>query len=185
MTSFLKAILFLIGSGGIAWFSRKSLCAPRAHGFYRFFAWECLLALFLWNAEWWFVDPFSWHQMVAWLLLAVSAFLALHGIYLLRIAGKPDDQRAETPLIGIEKTTQLVTDGAYKYIRHPLYSSLLFLGAGIFFKHPSWLAGGLLAAITVFLVMTARVEEAENCRYFGAAYREYMKGTKMFVPFLF
>jgi protein-S-isoprenylcysteine O-methyltransferase Ste14 len=33
--------------------------------------------------------------------------------------------------------------------------------------------------------MTARVEEAENCRFFGAAYREYMKGTKIFVPFLF
>jgi len=185
MTNVFKAIFFMFASGGMAWVSRASLRVPRSHGFYRFFAWECLLALFLWNVGWWFVEPFSWHQMVAWLLLVVSAVMALQAVYLLRIAGKPDDRRAEAPLIGIEKTTQLVTVGAYKYIRHPLYGSLLFLGAGIFFKHPSWLAGGLLAATTVFLVMTARVEEAENCRYFGAAYREYMKGTKMFVPFLF
>jgi len=47
-------------------------------------------------------------------------------------------------------------------------------------------SGGVLAAVvTFFLVRTARVEEAENIRFFGPAYEEYMKRTKMFVPFLF
>jgi protein-S-isoprenylcysteine O-methyltransferase Ste14 len=49
----------------------------------------------------------------------------------------------------IEKTTILVTTGAYRYIRHPLYSSLLFLAWGIFFKAPSW-PGGLLALAATF-----------------------------------
>ena len=143
------------------------------------------MALFLLNVEWWFVEPFSWNQMLAWLLLVISAFLVVHGVHMLRIAGKPGDERVETPLFGIEKTTALVTSGAYHYIRHPLYSSLLFLGVGVFFKNPSWLGASLLSATIFFLVLTARVEEAENCRFFGAAYREYMKRTKMFVPFLF
>ena len=88
-------------------------------------------------------------------------------------------------MVAFEKTTALVTVGIYRYIRHPLYSSLLFLAWGIFFKDPSW-PGGLLAVVaTLFLVATARVEEAENVRFFGEEYKEYMKQTKMFIPFLF
>ena len=75
--------------------------------------------------------------------------------------------------------------GLYKYIRHPLYSSLLFLTWGAFLKSPSWLGSGLVAVAMVCLVATARVEEAENIEYFGPVYQEYMKHTKMFVPFVF
>ena len=88
-------------------------------------------------------------------------------------------------LLTFEKTTALVTTGLYRYIRHPLYSSLLLLTWGVFFKIPAW-SGGLLAlAATLFLVATARADEAECIRFFGSSYQEYMKHTKMFVPFLF
>jgi protein-S-isoprenylcysteine O-methyltransferase Ste14 len=33
-------------------------------------------------------------------------------------------------------------------------------------------------------VATARADEAECVRYFGQPYREYMKRTRMFVPWL-
>jgi protein-S-isoprenylcysteine O-methyltransferase Ste14 len=85
----------------------------------------------------------------------------------------------------IETTTQLVTTGAFKDIRHPLYSSLLLLAWGVFFKHPSWGAGGVVVGATALLLATAKVEEVENIRYFGAAYRAYMQRTKMFIPFVF
>jgi protein-S-isoprenylcysteine O-methyltransferase Ste14 len=88
-------------------------------------------------------------------------------------------------MLDFEKTTSLVTTGAYRYIRHPLYSSLLFLTWGVFFKNPSWLGGLLGVMATSFLVATARIEEAEDIRFFGPAYRAYMNGTKMFVPFVF
>ena len=38
---------------------------------------------------------------------------------------------------------------------------------------------------TVCLTAAAKAEEAENTRYFGAAYGEYMKKTKMFIPLCF
>ncbi|MFC1726412.1 methyltransferase family protein [candidate division KSB1 bacterium] len=88
-------------------------------------------------------------------------------------------------LLGIEKTTVLVTTGAYRYIRHPLYSSLLFLTWGAFFKHLSLLGITLAVISTVFLVITAKIEETENLRFFGEAYQSYMKKTKMFIPFIF
>ena len=89
------------------------------------------------------------------------------------------------PLVGIEKTTRLVTTGIFKYIRHPLYSSLLLLAWGVFFKNPSWAACGLAVGATAFLLATARTEEAENVRYFGSAYQAYMRQTKMFIPYFF
>jgi len=40
-------------------------------------------------------------------------------------------------------------------------------------------------AATFFLVATAKAEEAEDIRFFGAAYQIYIKQTKRFIPFLF
>ena len=182
----LKTILFVVASAGIVYVSRASLRAPRSHGFYRFFAWEAILALILVNLEHWFRNPLSLHQVLSWIFLIVSAFLVVHAVHLLHIIGKPDAQRSDDEAtIGIEKTTHLVSVGAYKYIRHPMYSSLLFLAWGVFFKDLSWLSGVLALAATAFLVATAKVEEVEDIRFFGTAYQTYIKQTKMFVPFLF
>jgi protein-S-isoprenylcysteine O-methyltransferase Ste14 len=178
-------LLFAVVSLFFVWFSRSSLRVPGAHGFYRFFAWECMAALFLLNAPVWFRDPFSLAQIASWLLLTGAAALAIHGIQLLREMGRPDANRADAGLVGFEKTTRLVTRGAYRYIRRPLYSSLLMLDWGIFLKDPSWLGLGLALAATLFLTATARAEEAENLRFFGAAYHEYMKHTSRFLPHLF
>jgi protein-S-isoprenylcysteine O-methyltransferase Ste14 len=180
-----EAALYLIGSLGLMWVSRLSLRRPGSHGFYRFFAWELLLALFLLNVRKWFDRPLALHQLVSWLLLCVSLFLVLQGVNLLRLRGRPDARRDGAALLGMEKTTKLVTSGVYAYIRHPLYSSLLFLGWGIFFKSPSWPGGLLALAATGFLALTARVEEAENLDYFGPAYADYRARTKMFLPYLF
>jgi protein-S-isoprenylcysteine O-methyltransferase Ste14 len=182
----LKPIVFVVATAGFAYVSRASLRAPRSHGFYRFFAWEFILALILFNLDAWFSHPLAVHQIISWVMLAISLFLVVHGVYLLRLIGKPDPKRgAEGPALGFEKTTALVVVGAYCYIRHPLYSSLFFLTWGVFFKAPSWLAGLLAGAAALFLVATARVEEAENTRFFGPAYQTYMQRTKMFIPFLF
>lgn len=180
-----KGVLFVVTTAGLVYLSRASLRNPRSHGFPRFLAWELLLVLVLLNADAWFRDPFSWHQILSWCLLLVSLFLVIHGVQLLRRRGEPDQGREDADLVAFEMTTRLVTSGAYRYIRHPLYSSLLFLGWGVFFKAPS-AAGALLAlAATLLLVVTARIEEAENARFFGAEYEAYRKRTKMFIPYLF
>lgn len=171
-----ELILFAIVSGGIVSVSWPSLRHTRSHGFFRFFAFESLLALILVNAEHWFTDAFSALQILSWLLLLASLLLAVHGFRLLRRVGRPEG--------GIEDTTTLVTVGAYKYIRHPLYTSLLLLGWAAFFKEVSLLSSTLVLAASATLAATARVEEGENLHKFGAAYVAYRKKTKMFIPFL-
>ncbi len=62
--------------------------------------------------------------------------MMIAGVLLLRRARNPGIVRVDDKLFKFEKTTELVTTGIFKYIRHPLYSSLIFLTWGIYFKHP-------------------------------------------------
>ncbi|MCK6585558.1 MAG: hypothetical protein L6Q49_20850 [Anaerolineales bacterium] len=182
----MKTTAFIILSAILLFISHKSLRSPRSHGFYRFFAWECMLGLFLLNVTFWFYKPLAWNQLIAWALLLVSLVPLGLGIYELRTKGKPAGIRnGDNSLLGFEKTTQLVVSGVYRYIRHPLYCSLLFLTWGIFFKQIS--AMGVLLAVlaTTLLILTAKTDEAECIHFFGTQYQEYMKTTKMLIPFLF
>jgi protein-S-isoprenylcysteine O-methyltransferase Ste14 len=180
-----KLVLLLGGSGFLLYLSRASLRAPRSHGFYRFFAWESILALFLLNVTAWFRDPLSPAQLISWFLLVVSGILIADAVYMLHRYGRLDSKRQDVPLVGIEKTTSIVVEGVYRYIRHPMYSSLLFLAWGIFFKNPTWIGGFLGIATTGLLVATAKADEAESSRFFGETYVAYMQKTKMFIPFVF
>ena len=178
-------LVFLIGSVPIIWISRASLRDRNAHGFYRFFAFEAILGLIALNLPAWFRDPFSRRQLISWALLMASLLLAVHGFTLLRGAGRPDHTIEDPTRLGVEKTTRLVRSGAYRFIRHPLYASLLALAWGAFLKTPSWLGALLVAIATAGVYLTARVEERENLRNFGTEYAEYMRETRMFIPFVF
>ncbi len=180
----LEGIIFVLVTMALAFVSRASLRKPGSHGFYRFFAWECMLGLFVLNMRVWYVDTNSTNQIISGLLFFASLLLVIFGIALLLLSGKSDTNRHDAPMFEFEKTTMLVTTGIYRYIRHPMYGSLFLLCWGFFFKQPS-LVGVVLAVIANgFLIATARVEEDENIRYFGDGYREYMKRSKMFIPFI-
>jgi protein-S-isoprenylcysteine O-methyltransferase Ste14 len=181
----LTLLVFLLASLALAYLSRASLLHLRSHGFYRFLAWEAILAGVLLNLDGWFADPFAWYQLISWLLLLISLYLLVYSLVLLKRAGQQDAQRAGDALLEFEKTTRLVTHGLYRYIRHPMYSSLLFLAWGVFFKSPSPLDALIALAATLALVATAHTEETENLRFFGSAYREYMGRTRRFIPFIF
>jgi protein-S-isoprenylcysteine O-methyltransferase Ste14 len=182
LTWIITAILALV----ILFISRHSVLKPRSHGFWRFFAWEFMLVLAAINIKTWFIHPWSWHQIISWVLLFGCFVPLIYGIRSLVERGKPVEQRAGEPqLLAFEKTSTLVTTGIYHYIRHPLYSSLLLLAWGIFFKSPSWLGTGLVLAASACLYLTARADEAECIRFFGESYRDYMKKTKRFIPFCF
>lgn len=153
-----------------------TLSRTHRHRFPRFFAFESIIALVLLNARSWFRDPFSLRQWISWIFLATSLALTIEGFRLLRVAGAPEET--------IEDTSQLVTRGVYRYIRHPIYCSLLFAGVGAFLKKPSILGFLLFALVFLFVYLTARVEEKDNIEKFGDDYLSYMKKTKMILPFL-
>jgi protein-S-isoprenylcysteine O-methyltransferase Ste14 len=179
-----KVIFFIALSLPVIFLSRQSLFEPGSHGFTRFFSWECIIVLFVINYEHWFKEPFSPKQVVSWLLLIVSAWFVTEAAVRLRRARKQGIVRVDEKLFRFEKTTELVTSGIFRYIRHPMYSSLLLLAWGIWLKQP--LAATLPVALLAswLLWLTARRDERECLAYFGDSYREYMTRTKRLVPFI-
>ena len=180
----LELIAFLAGTAVLAYISRASLLVTKSHGFYRFFAWELMLVLVVLNLDGWYDAPLTLDQNISGILMGISLLLVITSYLTLRQFGQQDDNRNEAPLLVFEKTTVLVTQGIYRYIRHPMYSSLIFLDGGLYFKQMSWLSGSIALFACLFLVLAALAEESENIRYFGAKYREYMKRCKRFVPFV-
>lgn len=178
----LAFILFSIPIIIISW---KSLKNRKGHGFYRFLNWESILVLLVFKIEFWFTNPFSIHQIISWILLLISLFLIFKGVITLRKNGKQNDNRKHDDLYAFEKTSELVKTGIYKYIRHPMYSSLLFLTWAVYLKNPDWILFHVAVISSMFLLRTAIADEKECIEYFGDEYIEYSLKTKRFIPFIF
>jgi protein-S-isoprenylcysteine O-methyltransferase Ste14 len=164
--------------------SWRTLSKPENHGFYRFFSWESILWLFVTNYTFWFDNPFSIKQLFSWIFLLISCYLVVAGIIRMKRAGKPGKFREDKTLFPFERTTELIDTGIFAYIRHPLYSSLIFLTWGIFLKHTAGILLPVAILSTAFLYLTARADEKECIHCFGDRYRIYMKRSKRFIPFI-
>lgn len=79
---------------------------------------------------------------------------------------------------------KLVKTGIYRYIRHPQYTGLMLLSLGMLIE---WATLPLLILFPVMVFMYARLakrEEKDMLSEFGDDYREYMKQSKRFIPFV-
>jgi methanethiol S-methyltransferase len=81
---------------------------------------------------------------------------------------------------GKEDAPKLVTDGLYRWMRHPLYTAGL-----VFIWLTPVMTGNLLAlnlGITIYLVVGALYEERKLVRVFGEEYVQYRERTPMLIP---
>ena len=179
----IRIALFIFATVLVIFISRKAILNFRSHGFYRFLAWEAIAALIIWNLPHWFSEPISAKQLISWILLIASVYVLWQGVSRLRSA-KRSNNRSSKELFAFERTSELVTSGIYRYIRHPLYASLMYLAWGAFLKEISWVSIILLIIASLSLFATARADEQECIQYFGDRYKEYMEGTKRFIPFV-
>jgi len=180
-----EALIIFMRSETLLYISRGALSNPNSLGFYRFFAWESIFGLVALNFSVEMANPMAPDQLLSAVLRMTSLGLVIHAVILLMKMGKPTQERADRALLGFEKTSSLVTSGVFKYIRHPMYASLLVLAWGEFLKQVSWLGVFLVLVASVFLWLTAKRDEEECMAYFGSEYQRYMQKTKRFIPFLF
>ena len=101
-----KEILFLLISLPVIFFSFRSIIRPHTHGFVRFFGWEIMIWIYLTVKPFWFVNIFTFHQIISWILLAISVFFAVKGFLNLLIKGKPSKERSEKHLFSRPLKTQ-------------------------------------------------------------------------------
>lgn len=88
-----------------------------------------------------------------------------------------------SPSLEIFENHTLVTNGIYKYIRHPMYASQWIWVVAQALLLWNWVAGPLdLLFFIPFYILRIRAEEKMMLDTFGDAYLEYMKKTGAVVP---
>jgi len=88
-----------------------------------------------------------------------------------------------TPLLEVREGNTLITDGPYRLVRHPMYSSSFVIDIGIALLSANWLvATTLLAGMAVLYAVRVQDEEAMMLEAFGDEYRAYMGRTGRLVP---
>ena len=81
---------------------------------------------------------------------------------------------------GTSSRDQLVTNGLYRWVRHPLYTAaLLFIWLA---PMMTWNILALNLGLTAYLLIGSIFEEHKLVQQFGAAYEEYRRRTPRIVP---
>jgi protein-S-isoprenylcysteine O-methyltransferase Ste14 len=88
-----------------------------------------------------------------------------------------------SPSLEIREKHELITNGIYRTIRHPMYASqwLFVIAQPLLLQN--WLAGWLnLVVFIFFYTLRVRAEEKMMLDTFGEQYRDYMKRTGAVFP---
>jgi protein-S-isoprenylcysteine O-methyltransferase Ste14 len=86
----------------------------------------------------------------------------------------------------IQGDHQLITHVPYRWVRHPMYSTLFTMGLGWLLLCANWFIGApLIAAILLLMGVRVKNEEAILIELFGKEYLTYIQKTGRFLPIKF
>lgn len=77
---------------------------------------------------------------------------------------------------------ELVTNGIYKYVRHPQYSGFALMIIGFLIQWPTIITLLMAPILLVMYVKLAKKEEKKMVELFGEKYTEYCKQVPAFIP---
>lgn len=118
-------------------------------------------------------------QLLGFVLVIIGITEAMAGRYLL---GRNWMMAYEYQ---IKKEHNLITNGIYKYVRHPIYSGLMIGVTGALLVAKTYLVIPIFFIQIIIITYFARREEILLTGHFGPQYVEYMKRTKMFIPIIY
>lgn len=93
--------------------------------------------------------------------------------------------RLYSPEVTLQKEHRLITDGPYRFIRHPRYLGGIVQGIGLSLLFRSWI--GLTLTFVFFVIVLFRIkdEEALMSKEFGLDWEAYDKKTWRLMTFIF
>jgi protein-S-isoprenylcysteine O-methyltransferase Ste14 len=88
-----------------------------------------------------------------------------------------------SPIMEIRRGHTLVTEGPYRFVRHPMYAAIILIGTGVSLLAANWVVSLSYMLPVIFMYLT-RVSDEEKMmiEQFGDEYRDYMRKTGRLVP---
>jgi protein-S-isoprenylcysteine O-methyltransferase Ste14 len=129
-----------------------------------------LIALFLTTSDW----RINWGAII---------FLFLSVILMLWAIGTMSKSRLRVQPIPAPDA-EMIIQGPYKYIRHPMYTSLLLGSVGLLVLDFTWFRLVLLIALFADLLFKLHFEEQLLIEKF-TKYKDYKQVSKKLIPFMY
>ncbi len=131
----------------------------------------------LWQGHFWERSPRPWQVALSIVFFLLASLLSWTGARALGRQWRID--------AGLNTDHELVTSGPYRFVRHPIYTSMLciILATG-FVVSPLPL---FLLAIVVFVFGTeirVRIEDKLLGSQFGEKFQQYQRSVPAYIPFL-
>jgi len=91
-----------------------------------------------------------------------------------------------SPILQIRQQHELITDGPYKLLRHPMYTAMLLWVIANFLISSNWMVGAVqLLSVIILLVVRLPEEERMMEEAFPQRYKLYKLKTYRLVPYIY
>jgi protein-S-isoprenylcysteine O-methyltransferase Ste14 len=177
-------VYLVVAAGTLLWFTpfvlawRKSGSAVESDPRARWgIALQFVAYSLLWQGAFWTRRPAAWTIALAFGLLFLACLISWTSAQALGRQFRLD------AAVGADH--ELITSGPYRWVRHPIYTSMLFLllGTGLLMA-PLYL---LLPAIVLLLIGAAiriNIEDKLLAARFGESFTRYRKRVSRLIPFV-
>lgn len=148
---------------------------------YSFVSTLCILALLFYSGTippHYLLNQTDGIQYIGYMLATFGTIISvksMKGISVKRFIGlSPHDD--------LKENDGLVTEGLYRWVRHPLYAGLILVIMGYFFFLPTLASIIHLIALLVYLPVGIYFEEKKLISLHGQAYIDYQKTVPPIIP---
>lgn len=78
----------------------------------------------------------------------------------------------------------MIRKGPYRYVRHPMYSSVILFALSYFIDNPNWLYGAYFFGLTIVIIFKMKFEEKQLASRFENYETEFFK-TYRIIPCIY
>jgi len=130
----------------------------------------------LWQGHFWDAVLPMWRFALSVIFLAAAAAFSWTGTQALGPQWRFD--------ASLSADHRLVTTGAYRFVRHPIYCSMLCLGLGFGFMVTPWPLFPLSMVVLIAgTEIRVRIEDKLLASRFGESFRQYQQSVPAYIPF--
>ncbi len=157
---------------------RESTLSRLSHGL-PLWAGIILLTLPQHRATGLFASVWPWSEIIFWL-----GFLLMLAGFAVTVWARLALGRNWSATVTIKENHELIQNGPYRWVRHPIYTGLLLAFFGSALALDEWRGALTVVLVAIAFQIKLAIEERWMTHRFGPNYEAYRKRTQKLIPFV-